>query len=174
MKTRVLLFFTVALFAVNTQVSAQKSTTVLLKEAQIEAKKDGKSIFIKFEASWCGWCHKMTKDMKAESTKKIFSSNFVTVPVVVMESPKNKKLENHGSTELLKKYGGDKAGLPFWIILDRNLKVITNSFNSNGQNLGGPASPEEVNEFIAKIKMAIPKLSKADADLITAQFVQKK
>jgi len=175
MKIKALLFFTVAIFAVNFQISAQESTTVLLKKAQVKAKKEGKSIFIKFEASWCGWCHKMTKDMKAESTKKFFDENFVTVAVVVKESPKNKKLENPGGDDLIKKYnkGSSGVGLPFWIILDSDLKVITNSFDSNNQNLGGPASAKEVNEFIKKLKMAVPSFSKADAAMIVKQFVKK-
>lgn len=175
MKIKVLFFFTVALLAVNFQITAQESTTILLKKAQIEAKKERKSIFIKFEASWCGWCRKMTKDMKAVNTKKFFEDNFVTVAVVVKESEKNKNLENPGGDDLIKKYnkGNSRVGLPFWIILDSDLKVITNSFDTNNQNLGGPASPEEVNEFIKKLKMAVPKFSKADAAMITKQFVKK-
>ncbi|MBL4605288.1 MAG: thioredoxin family protein [Flavobacteriaceae bacterium] len=176
MKIKVFVFFMAALFAVNFQATAQESTAVLLEKAQAKAKKEGKSVFIKFEASWCGWCHKMTKDMKAESTKKFFEDNFVTVAVVVKESPKNKKLENPGGDDLIKKYnnGNSRVGLPFWIILDSDLKVITNSYDSNNQNLGGPASPAEVKEFIKKLKMAVATFSEADAAMITKQFEKKK
>lgn len=165
-----------ALFAVNFQATAQESTDVLLEKAKVKAKKEGKSVLVKFEASWCGWCHKMTKDMKAEGTKKFFEDNFVTIAVVVKESPKNKKLENPGGEELIKKYnkGDSRVGLPFWLILDSNLKVITTSYDSNGQNIGGPASPAEVKEFIKKLKMAVPSFSEADAVMITKQFEQKK
>ena len=82
MKIKTIVFFLTVFLAVNFQAQAQDSTAKLLKKAQIEAKKDGKSIFIKFEASWCGWCHKMTKDMKAESTKKIFDNNFVITDTI--------------------------------------------------------------------------------------------
>ncbi|MEQ6124074.1 thioredoxin family protein [Pseudotenacibaculum sp. MALMAid0570] len=174
MRTKILALFITALLAVNIQTEAQESTTVLLDKAKVKAKKEGKAIFIKFEASWCGWCHRMTKNMKAESTKKFFEDNFVSVPVVVFESPKNKKLENPGSEDLVKKYKGEKAGLPFWVILDSDLNLITDSFDSRGQNLGCPASKEEVKAFIKKLKKVVPEFTKDDATMISKQFILKK
>lgn len=173
MKIKIVVLFITAFLAVNFQISAQESTVTLIKNAQEIAKKEGKSIFIKFEASWCGWCHKMTKDMKSEKTKKFFDDNYIAVPIVVKESKGKEHLENPGSTDLLKKYEGDKAGLPFWVILDSDLKVITNSFDANGQNLGGPASPEEVKEFINKIKKSAKKVTEQDIENITNQFVSQ-
>ncbi|MDP5106813.1 MAG: thioredoxin family protein [Polaribacter sp.] len=173
MKIKIITLFITAFLAVNYQVSAQESTDTLLKKAQEIAKKEGKSIFIKFEASWCGWCHKMTKDMKSEKTKKFFEDNFIIVPIVVKEAKGKEKLENPGSTDLLKKYKGDEAGLPFWVILDSDLKVITNSYDTNGQNLGGPASAEEVKEFIYKLKKTAKKITQKDIEDITNQFVSQ-
>ncbi|WP_339663622.1 thioredoxin family protein [uncultured Polaribacter sp.] len=173
MKIKIVTLFITAILAVNFQVSAQESTDTLLKNAQEIAKKEGKSIFIKFEASWCGWCHKMTKDMKSEKTKKFFEDNFIIVPIVVKEAKGKEKLENPGSTDLLKNYKGDEAGLPFWVILDSDLKVITNSYNTNGQNLGGPASAEEVKEFIHKLKKTAKKITQKDIEDITNQFVSQ-
>jgi thioredoxin-related protein len=172
MKIKILVLLVASLLFYSTSVSAQETTTNLLEKAQVKAKKEGKAIFIKFEASWCGWCHKMTKDMKAEGTKKFFEDNYVIVPVVVNESKGKEKLENPGSRDLLKKYNGDKAGLPFWLILDSDLKVITDSFNANGQNLGGPASKEEVNQFINKIKKSAKMVSKNDVKNIKKQFIR--
>lgn len=172
MKIKILVLLVASLLFYSTSVSAQETTTNLLEKAQVKAKKEGKAIFIKFEASWCGWCHKMTKDMKAEGTKKFFEDNYVIVPVIVNESKGKEKLENPGSRDLLKKYNGDKAGLPFWLILDSDLKVITDSFNANGQNLGGPASKEEVNQFINKIKKSAKMVSKNDVKNIKKQFIR--
>jgi thioredoxin-related protein len=174
MKIKVILFFIAAIFAVNFEATAQESTDALLEKAQTKAKKEGKSILVKFEASWCGWCHKMTKDMKADGTKKFFEDNFVTVPIVVFESPNKKKLENPGSKALIKKYKGEKAGLPFWVILDSDLKVMTTSFDSTGQNLGGASSKLEVRRFIKKLKKSVATFTKADAANIKKQFLQKR
>jgi thioredoxin-related protein len=174
MKIKLITLFITALFAFNNQVSAQESTDTLLKNAQEIAKKDGKSVFIKFEASWCGWCHKMTKNMKSEQTKKFFDDNYVIVPVVVKESKGKEHLENPGSTDLLKKYNGEKTGLPYWVILDSDLKVITNSFDDKGQSIGCPGNAKEVKEFIKKIKMSTKKVTAKDVENITNQFVIKK
>ena len=179
MKTKILAFFTAAIFAVNFQITAQESitesTSILLEKAQIQAKKEGKFIFVKFEASWCGWCHRMTKNMKAKSVKNFFDENFVMLPLAVFESKGKKNLENSGSEDLIKKFnnGNSKVGLPFWIILDKDLNLIANSYNSKKQNLGCPASKEEVSEFVEKLKNILPKFSKKDEALITKQFVLK-
>ena len=172
MKNKTLLFLLFAL-SISFTFSAQESTDNLLKNAQLKAKKEGKAIFIKFEASWCGWCHKMTKDMKAENTKKFFEDNYVIVPIVVLESKGKENLENPGSRALLKKYDGDKAGLPFWLILNKDLEVMTNSYNANNQNLGGPGSVEEVEEFIKKIKLTAKKVTDKDIADIKEQFILK-
>jgi len=173
MKTKILFFFIFSSALFLSGIHAQENVSTLLENAQTQAQEENKVILVKFEASWCGWCKKMTKDMKAPTTKKFFNDNFVVVPVVVRESAKNKKLENPGGNDLIKKYKGDKAGLPFWVILDKNGKVITNSY-ANGQNLGGPATLEEVRQFIRKLRKAVPKLSKEDKDAILEQFVKKK
>jgi thiol-disulfide isomerase/thioredoxin len=174
MKIKILALLITALLAFNVQVSAQESTAILLEKAQIKAKKEEKAVFIKFEASWCGWCHKMTKDMKAANTKKFFEDNYVIVPVVVKEAKGKENLENPGSLALLTKYNGNKAGLPFWLILDSDLEFIADSYDSKGQNLGGPASPEEVKEFIGKIKKSSKVVTDEDIANITKQFVLKR
>ena len=172
MKNKVLVLLILGTISFTSTISAQETTTNLLENAQTKAKKENKAIFIKFEASWCGWCRKMTKDMKAESTKAFFEDNYVLVPVVVNESKGKEKLENPGSRELLKKYKGDEAGLPFWLILDSNLNVLADSFDANGDNLGGPASKEEVNQFISKIKKTAKKVSEKDVKNIKNQFIK--
>jgi len=175
MKMKPIVFFIAVLFAVNFQATAQDSTTKLLEKAQIEAKRTGKKIFVKFEASWCGWCHRMTKNMKAASTKKFFNENFIIVPVVVKESPKNKKLENPGGDALIKKYnkGNSQVGLPFWFILDADLQLVVDSYDAQKQNLGCPASPAEVEVFIQKLRKHASKFKSSDAAIIRKQFVKK-
>jgi thioredoxin-related protein len=173
MKIKITLLFVISLLAFSTNISAQESTTNLLKKAQAKAKKEDKAVFIKFEASWCGWCKKMNKDMKADGTKHFFDTNYVIVPVVVKESKGKEHLENSGSTELLKKYKGDKAGLPFWVILDADLNVITDAYNAKGENLGGPASKDEVDVLIEKLKQSAKKVTENDIAAIKKQFILK-
>lgn len=172
MKRQVLLAIIFVSSLISIETFAQESVTDLLSKAKAKAQKENKAIFVKFEASWCGWCHKMTADMKAPTTKEFFQKNFVMLPIVVQESRAKKSLENPGGNELLKTYRGDQAGLPFWVILDKNGKRITDSY-SKGQNLGGPTEPWEVRTFIRKLRKAVPKLTKEDKEAILKQFVKK-
>ncbi len=176
MKIKILLLFIATLFITTETINAQESTTVLLEKAQIQAKEEGKAILVKFEASWCGWCHRMTKNMKAESTKDFFTANYVTVPIVVFESDSKKDLENPGGKALIEKYnnGNSKVGLPFWFVLDSDLNLLADSYDAKKQNLGCPATEEEVAVFIEKLKATAKKVTKKDVAAITKQFVLKK
>ena len=176
MKFKIILLFVATIFFTNLQVNAQESATTLLEKAQIQAKKEGKKIFVKFEASWCGWCHRMTKNMKAESTKKFFTDNYILLPLVVFENGNKKKLENAGSENMIKRYnnGNSNVGLPFWFILDTDLNLVTNAYDANKQNLGCPATVEEVEEFIKKIKETANNVTEEDISKIRKQFILKK
>jgi len=134
------------------QINAQENADSILEKAYAKAKTENKNVFIKYSASWCGWCKKMDKQMKNESCKSFFDDNYVTVNLVVQESEKNKHLETPGAMEVLTKQKGEKAGLPFWVILDDTGKLLEDSFDTKGQNLGCPATKEEVSEFIKIIK----------------------
>jgi thioredoxin-related protein len=166
-------FLLVILVAVSISLSAQQPVSSLLENAKTQAQTEDKAILVKFEASWCGWCKKMTRDMQAPATKQFFEDNFVVVPVVAFEFGKNKKLENPGCYDLLKEYDGAAAGLPFWVILNKDGKVVTNSY-AGGENLGGPSTLDEVRLFIRKLRKVVPKLTKQDKAAILKQFVRKK
>lgn len=140
------LLFSLSLFR------AQENADAVLKTSLETAKKENKNVLLFFHASWCGWCKLMEKNMQAESTQAYFSRNFVLASVDVMESEKKKYLENPGGEKLLLKYAGRETGLPFWIILDKDGKILTDSFNEKGENLGSPASPEEVEIFVSKLQ----------------------
>ena len=174
MKFKIAFIFLATFYLTTSNIYAQDSANSLLEKAQLKAKKENKKIFVKFEASWCGWCHRMTKNMKAESTKNFFIDNFILLPLVVFESPNNKKLENPGAEDLIKKFnnGKSKVGLPFWFILDTDLNLISDSYDANKQNLGCPATKEEVDEFIKKLKIIVPNIKESDVNNIKKQFVK--
>lgn len=147
--------------------NAQENADAVLKNAIATAKKENKKAMLFFHASWCGWCKLMEKNMQADETKAFFSRNFILAPVDVLEQGEKKKLENPGGEALMEKYKGKNAGVPFWVIFDGNGNVLTDSFDDKGQNLGSPATPEEVETFITKLQ----KTTDITAEEITA--VQK-
>ena len=169
LKLITLLFIAVASF----QVKAQDSASSILETALTQAKAENKNVFIKYSASWCGWCKKMDKQMKSDACNAFFDANYVIVNLVVKESQKNKNLENPGANDLFDTHtGGKRAGLPFWVILDSSGKMLEDSFNSNDENLGCPATKAEVEDFIVILKNT-SNLTQDDLAIIRKTFLAK-
>jgi len=69
-------------------------------------------------------------------------------------------LENPGAMDILTKYKGIDLGIPYWIIFDKDGNWLADSqarpegsdFNFKGENVGCPASSEEVNHFLSVLR----------------------
>lgn len=167
-----ILFISLAFLFIQ-QAQSQESTKAILDQAYNQAKIENKNVFVLFTASWCGWCKKMDANMNEAATKQIFDDNYVIKHLVVQENGDKKNLENPGAMELLTKYKGEKSGIPFFLIFDAYGKKIADSFDAKGQNLGCPASAEEVAEFV-KILKATSTLSDEELAVISGVFQKKK
>ncbi|WP_288377482.1 thioredoxin family protein [uncultured Chryseobacterium sp.] len=152
--------------------AAQEKADIVLNKALTEAKAGKKNVLLVFHASWCKWCKMMEKNMDLPETKPIFDKRFVTAYIDVQERGDKKSLENPGGQELMNKYKGENAGLPFWLIVSPKGDVLADSFDAKGENLGSPATPEEVTTFIAKLGKA-SKLTNVEAQTIEKVFVKK-
>jgi hypothetical protein len=136
------------------------SADQVLAQAKAKATAEHKAIFVHFGASWCGWCRKLDAFLDSAEIKPLFGTYFVPVKLVVQENERNKALENPGADTLLKLWGGP-SGLPYSVFLNAEGKPIINSKN-NGQNIGFPAQPGEIDYFIEMVRAAAPTVS-ADA-----------
>ncbi len=172
MKSKLFTILIITLFCFENQSFAQEKASDIMNTAFTKAKKENKNVFLIFHASWCGWCKKMDKQMLDDCCKKLFNDNYIITHLVVLENDKNKHLENPGAVEILKKYKGDKSGIPFWLIFDKNGKLLEDSFDSSGKNLGCPASESEVPEFIKKLK-STSNLTNKELKTIKNKFVKK-
>ena len=155
------------------QLVAQDSAQTILKEAYKQAKIEDKNVFVIFHASWCGWCKKMDKKMNHESCKELFDRNYIIAHLVVLESNKNKHWENEGALELFNKHKGEFTGIPFWLIYDKNGTLLENSLDSNGKNIGCPATEHEVAEF-ERILRKTSDLSDDEIDVVAKLFTEKR
>lgn len=142
----------------------------IMAAAYKKASKENKNVFVIFHASWCGWCKKLDASLNDDAVKKTFDANYVTVHLTVQENATNKKLENRGADVFLKKYKGQDAGLPFFLIMDKKGKFLGDSF-VKGENLGCPATAEEVGSFIALLKRT-SKITEDQIQLFSARFRQ--
>ncbi len=148
----------------------------IFKEAYQQAAKENKNVFVMFHASWCGWCHKMDNSMNDPSCKKFFDDSYVIRHLVVDEAKDKKNLENPGANELRTKYNGDGQGIPFWLLFDKNGKLLSDSKMrkdgdgpEKGDNTGCPASEKEVAFFIEVLKKTSA-INKDQVEIIRKRF----
>jgi hypothetical protein len=80
------------------------------------------------------------------------------------ENEANKALENPGGDALFKQLGGP-SGLPYSAFLDAKGALIVNS-KRDGENIGYPAQPAEIDWLIHMMKMAAPSMSQDDLKTI--------
>jgi thioredoxin-related protein len=153
--------------------NAQENASVVLEKALAKAKKEDKKVFVMYHASWCSWCKLMEQKMNVPLIKPFFDRSYVTVFLTVNEKGDKKKLENPGALEMLKKSKAENSGIPFWQIFDTDGKVLADAFDSKGQNLGCPASQEEVAEFTHKLKTTSD-LNELERRNISKIFTEKK
>ena len=155
--------FAITLLLATNFASAQElvpSSETIMSAAYKQAASEKKNLLLIFHASWCGWCRKMDASMNEGSCKKLFNDNYIIVHLTVEESKDKKELENAGADMLKKKFHGEQAGLPFWVVLDKDGNLLADSYirkadiskDQPGDNIGCPASEEEVKVFTEILK----------------------
>ena len=149
-----------------------RSADEVLASAKKLAADQNKNIFLMWHASWCGWCHRMDTLMNDAEIKEYFDDNFVVEHLVVKEAKDKKDLENPGGLEMLTKYNGHTAGIPFWVVLDKNGNLLMDSFMEPGKNTGCPARQNEVDYWI-KVLGKTSKISADGLDKIAEKFLMK-
>ena len=116
--------------------------------------------------------------MNDETCRIFFENNFVIRHLVVDESDDKKNLENPGADELRKKYHGNGQGIPFWLLFDKDGKLLADSKMraegqgaESGQNIGCPAAINEVDHFISLLRKT-SKLNTTQLEIIRKRFRQ--
>ena len=151
----------------------------IMKAAQQRALAEHKNVLIIFHASWCGWCKRMDAAINDESCKEYFNKNFVISHLTVLETGSNVALENSGARKMLEEYGGAESGIPYWLIFSSEGKLLADcNYHSadksdprEGQNIGCPARPEEVDYFIGLLKQH-SQMSDEEAKAVRSSFLK--
>jgi thioredoxin-related protein len=176
------LLLVLAISLYNLSLQAQPAGNIvpsandIMKQALAQAGKEHKNVLIMFHASWCGWCHRMDSSLNDPVCKKFFDDNFVITHLVVDESKDKQNLENPGANEMRTKYHGDGVGIPFWLIFDKDGKLLADSkIRKNGEseaagnNIGCPANEDEVAYFVELLKKST-RLNADQLDIIAKRF----
>ena len=177
MKKKILLAFVAILTVLYSTAQSTATAEELLKEACTRAGKENKKVMVIFTASWCGWCHRMKKNMEEADVKPFFSQQFETLLITVLESPDKKNLETPGGAAFFTKYGGDGKGIPFWLVFDKDGNLLADSMKPDGSptgkvNTGCPYEKEEVAYFIEVLKKTTS-LNDEQLQVISKRFTKK-
>jgi thioredoxin-related protein len=97
-----------------------------------------KPVLLKFGAPWCGWCHQFDSWMKEPEVSSVLEKHLVIRKVDIERTV--------GGEELRRRYGGAEAGVPWFVILDKDGKTLADSGDAES-NIGCPVSEEEVRAF---------------------------
>ncbi|HMS56920.1 MAG TPA: thioredoxin family protein [Fimbriimonadaceae bacterium] len=169
-------FLTLALAVLATSAMAQVPADALLKQALGTAKSSHKNVFVRFTASWCGWCQKMQGVLDQKEVKPIWDKYFVSTAIVVLENGDKEKNENPGGEALMEANGGKNQGIPFFYFIDGQTgKPIVNSLmppvgTAKAANVGCPYEPNEIEFFMQLLKKSAPKMSEDERGTIRKAF----
>lgn len=177
----ILRFFSILLMMLGSVASLDAQTAApaaeMLQKAYAKAAKENKNVFVLFTASWCPACKLMDKSMNDSTVKPLFEKNYVITRLVINELKDKQHLVNPGAKEFLAKYKGDKQGIPYWLVMNKDGKLLADSqirqagssLDAPGDNMGCPTKETEVAQLI-EILRKTSKLNKEELDLIAASF----
>lgn len=114
--------------------------------------------------------------MNHDDFKAFFKEHYSIVHLDVMEQGDKRALENPGGDKVLAELKGDKAGLPFFAMLDADGKMVINSIRpgEKGGNIGHPMEPDEVAHFMEMVKKTALRAKPADLDRLREFLLKQK
>jgi thioredoxin-related protein len=146
----------------------------ILKAAIQKAESSNKTVLLIFHASWCGWCKRLDAALEDRTIKQLMEEHYVIARLDVLESGNHiQTLENPGGKKILTDLGGEKSGLPFYAFIDgKGKKIADSNVLPKDQNIGYPASPDEIAAFQKLLTKTAPRMSVGQrATIIT--YLQK-
>ncbi len=129
----------------------------VLADGLATAKKDGKAVFLAFGSPTCGWCKYLDKFHARPTVAKTLGQHLVFVKVDVVENP--------GGDKLYDKYAPEPGGVPVWVILSADGKVLADSFaevKGKKANVGFPYEPTELAHYEKALRAAVTKITDAE------------
>jgi thioredoxin-related protein len=140
-------------------VAKPRDASRVVSDALAKAGSDDRAVFLHFGAPWCGWCHKLDDFLARPEIAAIVARDYIDVKVDV-DRMKNGK-------EVMDRYThGKPGGIPWFVILDPAGKALATSDGPNGNNIGYPAEPQEIEHFLSMLESTARHPEPAQLDTI--------
>ena len=126
----------------------------LLAGGLSQARKEGKVVFLAYGSPTCGWCKYLDNYQARPAVAKTLEKHLVFVKVDVVENP--------GGQELYKQHTPSPGGVPVWVILSADGKLLANSYEDGKKNVGFPYEPNELAHYEKVMRSVLPKLTDSE------------
>lgn len=136
----------------------------VLSQGLARAKADSKNVFLYFSAPWCGWCHKLADYLARPQIADVFNRAYVAVKI--------DEDRQTGGKEVSAKFGAEKQGLPFFVVLAPDGRKLADSMGEKG-NVGFPAESFEIDHFLKVVRQTAPGLSAEQVAVLEAELRTK-
>ncbi len=132
-----------------------------LVRAMKKARAGGLRLFVTFGAPWCGWCHRLQDRLHRAEVRERTARDFAFLHIDIERET--------GGLEVLERYRGTtKGGIPWFVILEDLDEVVATS--DAPENLGCPATEEELRAFAGILRKAAPHMTPEDIEAVIQQF----
>ena len=136
------------------------SAEMLRTAALSKAKKEDKRLFMLFTSPGMVWCDLFNAYHADTEVKRVLSKHFVLLRIDREETPGGENMYvGHGGT----------GSLPAFSILAADGMLLANSGDGD-QNIGFPATPDELERYFAALKTACPALSDDEIKLLRSKL----
>jgi thiol-disulfide isomerase/thioredoxin len=143
-----------------------RAADAVLDEGIAAAKASGKLVFLHFGAPWCKWCDKLDAWLSRDEVGALLAKDYQLVKI--------DEDTMAGGREVFERFrkGGDKAGLPWFAIVDPATGTALATSEGPKGNIGFPTGEGDFDHLTGMFKKTAKKLSAADLRKLRATLVR--